>query len=339
MSSIRQKPAHPLPDWRNFGILLRILVGANFLSFCVALVSANSLRHVLGTFVENAAWVELLLLFNLSLFALIRDPLWRCPPRIAQGIVLLIVASSAALLQDCLHFLALTDESTPWRAALLAAIGAGWILGYFDLRAQTLSPRLEEARLSALNSRIRPHFFFNALNTVLALIRSDPRGAESMLEGLSDLFRAILKDSRRLSPLSEEIALGRQYLAVEKLRLGERLKVNWEIGALPEDILVPPLMLQPLLENAVYHGIEPLEDGEIHVRLDMVGELLRIEIENSVGEAPGKHPGNQMALDNIRQRLALFYDMEASLEHSARQGRYQVRIDLPCRRQNHSIFD
>jgi two-component system sensor histidine kinase AlgZ len=342
MSSIRQNSRQILPDWRNLGVLLRALLGVNLLALAAALVEAHSLHEWLVVFVENAAWVEPLLFINLAMLALGRDLLWHCPPRIGRACVLCFAAASGALLQDSWRFLGLAQADEPlWRAALMAIGAAYALLMYFEWRGKALSPRLEEARLSALNARIRPHFLFNALNTVIALIRSNPKGAENALENLSELFRALLRNPSELSPLSAEISLGRQYLELEKLRLGERLRVNWEIETLPQETLAPPLMLQPLLENAVYHGIESTaQGGEIRVHMGMNGERLQLEISNSLGDAAAtQRPGNHMALDNIRQRLALYYDMEATLEHGVAQGRYRVYIELPCRAHNLSVFD
>jgi two-component system sensor histidine kinase AlgZ len=343
VGSIRQNTRQLLPDWRNLGVLLRALLGVNLLALGAALVEAHTLRGWLAVFVENAAWVEPLLFINLVFLMLSRDLLWRCRPRTGQAYVLLFAAFSGLLLQDSWRFLGFVQVDEPiWRAVLMSLAVAFLLLVYFELRSKALSPRLEEARLSALNARIRPHFLFNALNTVIALIRSDPRSAETALENLSELFRALLHNPRELSPLSAEIALGRQYLELEKLRLGERLQVSWEIEVLPQETLVPPLMLQPLLENAVYHGIESIAaGGEIRVRMGMTGKTLKIEVSNSLGDANAapQHVGNHMALDNIRERLALYYDMEATLEHGVKQGCYRVHIELPCRIHNFSVFD
>jgi two-component system sensor histidine kinase AlgZ len=179
---------------------------------------------------------------------------------------------------------------------------------------------------------------FNSLNAVLGVIREDPRRAETALEELAELFRALMQDNRELAPLSDEIALARKYLEIEHLRLGERLRVKWEVSDCPPDVLAPPLLLQPLIENAVYHGIEPApEPAEIVVKLSVQGERVRIEIDNPwLGE--GNHrkgAGNHMALANLRERLMLFYDLEATLDSSVSDGRYRVRIDLPTRRKLH----
>ena len=219
-------------------------------------------------------------------------------------------------------------------------IAAASLLYYFHLRARAFSPAVTEARLQALTARIRPHFLFNSLNAVLSLIRSEPRRAEMALEELADLFRALMRDHRDLLPLADEIALCRQYLDLEKLRLGERLNVEWEIVDVPEDIKVPPLMLQPLLENAVYHGIEPSgETGTVRIRFARSRDELHIDLSTPCRGEKSAQSGNQMALANIRERLALFYDLEARLDTRSVDlpdgaHEYRVHISLPCRSSN-----
>lgn len=335
-NSIRQNAGHPMPDWRNLGVLLRVILGGMALALAAALVRANDLWSWWHVFLESAAWVVPLLFVNLILLALVRDLLWRCSGGLSQFLVLLLVVGTTILLWDAGRFLGFTTGggSALMRFVLLIAGGTGIILIYFDLRARAFSPRVAEANLQALNARIRPHFLFNSLNTVISLIRSDPLRAETALEELADLFRSLLRDTRKLVLLSDEIALGRQYLELEKLRLGERLQVIWEIHEVPEDILVPPLMLQPLLENAVLHGIEHApQPGIIRIVLRLTKEGLQLLVINPVfaHEISGKPAGNHMALRNIRERLSLYYDMEARLNHGPVGEDYQVRIDLPCK--------
>jgi two-component system sensor histidine kinase AlgZ len=337
-SSIRQNAEHALPDWRNLGVLLRILLGSNLLFAVTALIQARGLFDWWGVFLSNFIWVECPLLFNLMVLALMRNQLKRCPPRLEAALVFLLMGASTLLFWDAWRYLSLVDggRGAVPRAVLLA-LGMTWvILFYFRLRARKFSPQIEEARLQALNARIRPHFLFNSLNTVLALIRRDPKRAETALEELAELFRALMREPRELVPLSEEIALGRQYLDLEKLRLGERLRVFWDVRRVPLETLVPPLMLQPLLENAVHHGIESASsEGEIHVHINMKGDILTLAITNPLGVSSGR--GNHMALGNIRARLALFYDMEAKLDHGPQGTLYQVNIELPCRYRNFSL--
>jgi two-component system sensor histidine kinase AlgZ len=142
-----------------------------------------------------------------------------------------------------------------------------------------------------------------------------------------------MRDNRALVPLSEEIALARKYLDIEKLRLGDRLQVRWEVDDCPPDMLALPLLLQPLLENAVYHGIEPaLEAGEIRVHISAGRDGVRIRIDNPMLATKEHRAGNHMALENLRERLMLFYDLEARLECGEKEGRYCVCVDLPLRR-------
>ncbi len=335
MASIKQNPAgHRLPDFRNLGVMLRLLLGVNLLALAAALVQVTHLAAWPERYIDLAVWVEPLLLCSLLLLAVLRDLLWRLPYRLAAATVIALVALQAALLHDFWRFMGFAEGG--WaavaRAALLAAGCAGAMLAYFHLRAGALSPALAEARLQALTARIRPHFLFNSLNAVLSLIRAEPRRAEHALEELADLFRALMRDHRDLVPLADEIALCRQYLDLEKLRLGDRLHVEWAIDDLPGEMRVPPLMLQPLLENAVYHGIEPsAAPGTVRIRFARRGDELTVELSNPVCPEGAHVAGNRMALANIRERLALYYDLEARLEAREENGTYIVHMVLPCR--------
>ena len=340
MASIKQNPVTPpLPDFRNFGVMLRILLGVNLLALVAALVLAVGLSDWVRRFVDLAACVQPLLLFNLAILASVSPLLRRAPAVGGQAFVLLLAGLSSVVLLDFWKFMGLDEGG--WqrglRAAFFGVLAAGSLLYYFHLRAKAFSPAVTEARLQALTARIRPHFLFNSLNAVLSLIRSEPRRAETALEELADLFRALMRDHRDLLPLADEIALCRQYLDLEKLRLGERLNVEWEIVDVPDDIKVPPLMLQPLLENAVYHGIEPSgEPGTVRIRFARSRDELHIDLSNPCRGEKSAQSGNQMALANIRERLALFYDLEARLETRSVElpdgaSEYRVHISLPCR--------
>jgi two-component system sensor histidine kinase AlgZ len=319
-----------VPDFRNRGIWLRLLLAANGLMLVVALIGNRSLARLPGEIAELAALVEPVLLLVLALLFLLapwlqRQPAWRR----SLFVVLLSMLAMAGIEAV---FASLLGGTASWRAPLAAGLGAALLLGWFNLRARAQEPALAEARLAALTARIRPHFFFNSLNAVLGVIRDDPRRAELALEELGELFRALMRDNRELVPLSEEIALARKYLDIEKLRLGDRLQVRWEVDDCPPDTLALPLLLQPLLENAVYHGIEPaLEAGEIRVHISATRDGVRISIDNPLLPEKGHRSGNRMALDNLRERLMLFYDLEARLDCGERDGRYCVCVQLPRR--------
>ncbi|WP_296814236.1 histidine kinase [Thiobacillus sp.] len=211
-------------------------------------------------------------------------------------------------------------------------LGAG-LLAYFNLRARALSPAITEARLQALQARIRPHFLFNSLNAVLSLVRSDPRRAEHALENMADLFRALMGNASQLAPLEDEVALTRAYLELEQLRLGDRLQVAWHINKMPADALIP-LVIQPLVENAVYHGIEPLPDGgEISLNLYRSADKVHIVVRNPIATDASHHKGNRIALANIRERLLLHFDLDAQLKLEPLGAVYQVHIVIPYTRE------
>ena len=179
-------------------------------------------------------------------------------------------------------------------------------------------------------SRIRPHFLFNSLNAVLSLVRQEPRRAEQALEDLADLFRVLMADNRQLTPIAREVELAKQYLSIEELRLGDRLIVEWDTERMPADALIPPLVLQPLLENAVYHGIEPrAEPGTVSIRIARDNEQMHLVLRNPYRPDGDHHAGNRMALANIRERLALHFDAEASIKTVAHDDIYEVRIVIP----------
>lgn len=331
MSIPLRPPAFRLPDFRNQGIWLRLLLMANALLLGIALVDNRDVSLLPGEVAVLAARVEPALLLILTLLFAASPRLQRLPGR--SGMLVVVMLAVVIMAGMDLAFARAFGGVTNWRAALAAGVGAALALAWLDLGMRARAPAIAEARLSALTARIRPHFLFNSLNAVLALMREDPRRAEAALEELAELFRVLMRDNRELILLSEEIALARKYVDIERLRLGERLHVSWEIADCPPDMLAPPLLLQPLLENAIYHGIEPAAvPGEIHVRISSGRSGVTIEIDNPrLGEAELRQ-GNRMALENLRERLMLFYDLEARLETRVSDGRYRVRIDLPWRR-------
>lgn len=334
--------ATALPDFRNLGVWLRVLLGANLLGLLWVLVRNNEWPQLPGEFVDIALWLEPPLFLLLPLLHLLHPWLASLPARFGQLAVvllaMLVVGAQHLLFSTALS--GLIDVAALSRSLLWAALATGALLIYFALRNTLYSPALAEARLLALTARIRPHFLYNSLNAVLGVIRSDPRRAETALEELSDLFRVLMKENRELVLLSDEIGLARQYLELERLRLGERLRVEWQIDVCPPDTLMPPLMLQPLLENAVYYGIEPSEiPATVTVSINVLGKRVRVAIANPMPASSNPRQsgmsshGNHMALANIRERLMLFYDLEADLSVSERDGLYTVSVELPLRRQ------
>lgn len=318
-----------LPDFRNLGVVLRVLLLSNGLAL-VAVLLRNQEAAALGEeILEMAVRVEFPLILTVASLFLLGPALLRLSYRAALLLMAAVIGGVVLLVHG---LLAPLTSGGLMRPLLWSLATAACVMLYFHQRQAARAPVLAEARLLALTARIRPHFLFNSLNGVLGVLRSNPRRAEEGLEELSDLFRALMQDNRELVPLVDEITLCERYLNLERLRLGERLEVAWRRDATAEAALVPPLLLQPLVENAVYHGIEPgAGPGTVSIAIARRGPEVIIEIANPVLDAARHHAGNRMALDNIRERLMLFYDLEASLETEQASDAYRVRIRLPFR--------
>ena len=220
------------------------------------------------------------------------------------------------------------------RNVLIGAIMTGIAFRYFYLQHQLRSKEQAElhSRIQALQSRIRPHFLFNSMNIIASLISIDPDTAEEVVEDLSVLFRASLNDaSDHPVALSEELELCRKYLHIESLRLDDRLSVECDVDVDTSEVRIPMLTLQPLLENAVYHGIQPLpEGGTVSVRIFEADDMLEVVIRNPVGETKHAHEqGNRMAMENIRSRLLAIYGASAVLETDAGDGYFQMCVVYP----------
>ena len=314
---------------------MRILLLGNLAGFAAALIQSRDAEQLAQRVIDLAALIEPVLLLSLvTLYALSK---WLARLHYALGIalVLLLVALWTTLV---LKLSLLPGEVTTLfglaRAWILCALLTALLVAYFFWRRRAYSPALTEARLQALQARIRPHFLFNSINAVLSLIRSDAKRAEEALEDLAELFRALMQDNRRLSTLADELALCRQYLNLEQLRLGERLRVDWDIETMPQDALVPQLLLQPLVENAIYHGVEPgLEPGTVRISIAREKDQVRLLLANPYHPEHHHRAGNRMALANIRERLALHFDVEASLSTQVAGDAFEIRIVLPYRRQ------
>ncbi|RYZ07163.1 MAG: sensor histidine kinase [Comamonadaceae bacterium] len=271
----------------------------------------------------------------LVLACAMKKPLARLPrpAQYAAGVLLGVLTA----LYGC-GLLRLTGvlSTGPWLASGLAgALFAGVAMVALVLRASGRTPAATTARLEELQARIRPHFLFNTLNSAIALVRQEPAKAETMLEDLSELFRQALADPRDSVTLADEIALAERYLAIEQVRFGDRLRIRWQLDAAASGARLPPLLLQPLVENAVKHGVEPSPDGaKLRIRTERRGGMVIIEVVNSLpplrwADEPLPR-GHGIALANVRARLRLLHDMEAQFRAGIDQGSYRVRIDIPA---------
>jgi two-component system sensor histidine kinase AlgZ len=319
-----------IPDGCNLGTLLRVCIGVNVAAVIGTLAAQSESGQFNAAFLSIAAIVEPVMLLTLLSWCALRrflPPLraasqralaWLMAPAIALAVLRLLMGAGEAA------------SSTVWVGVVVALAGGVTVQHYLELRSRAFSPAVSEAKLQALQSRIRPHFLFNSLNAVLAVVQSDPARAERMLENLAELFRAVMGDVRELVSLEHELDLCRRYVEIEQTRLGERLHVNWQIAPVHPRARVPQLLLQPIIENAVRYGAERLAGRcEIDVKVRQRGFLLEIGVSNPIAREPVQREGNQIGLNNIRGRLALIYDLEARLETRVRRGRFELTMSIP----------
>ncbi len=321
------------PDFRNLGTMVRVIILAECTYFLFLVFCTGGLFSGLSAMGEQSALFQGALLIGLLVLFAAAPWLASLPFRKGTTLVM-IIAIGSAIVVEALYaslFPSITHPG-PFLVTLAASGIAGITLFYFHWRQLALSPALAEAKLSALQARIRPHFLYNSLNTVLGLIRQDPRKAESVLENLADLFRALMAEARNLVPLERELELARAYAEVESIRLGERLKLTWHCDSAPLSAEVPQLILQPLIENAVIHGIEPNPSGgEVNINiLEKDGRILMV-VRNTMYTEKSEKTGNRMAMANIRERLDLHFDAEARMTQFTAGGEYVVQIEIPLR--------
>ena len=344
-----ERPAFYLPDFcRAQSVLAVILIAA-----LVAILITLARHGIAPGFWTDLARVSLFLLWA----ALGTAAAWCAARGLLSGLD--VRTGSALAIALALAITALVTEGAWWiadyaaRAAgagsaargtdhlrmqlqnlAVCAIATGLALRYFYVTHQWQANVEAEAqsRVRALQARIRPHFLFNSMNTIASLTRSNPKVAEQAIADLSDLFRASLREHRERIPLAHEIEIARTYERVERLRLGERLKVDWQVDGLPMDATVPALILQPLLENAVYHGIEPLDQGgTIRVSGKREGTRAVLTIDNPVSpRVVGRRFGHRIGLDNVRQRLELMFHGEAEVEVIEAPERFVVTLRFPA---------
>lgn len=254
----------------------------------------------------------------------------RLPANLQYGVA--IASGALAGLYGCfmLVFSHLVVQGAWLASAGTGALVASAMVAVLVMRAKRQQPALASARLAELQSRIRPHFLFNTLNSAIALVRAEPARAEALLEDLSDLFRSALANPLQDVTLAQEVHLAERYLAIEQVRFGDRLRLTWALDPAASVARLPPLILQPLVENAVRHGVEPSPDGaDVHISTQRRGDRVVIKVSNSMPGGAGP-AGNGLALANVGERLALLHDLQASLRHGVVDGVFQVRMEVPA---------
>jgi two-component system sensor histidine kinase AlgZ len=325
-----------LPNFCHLGVNLRIALTVEMALVAGVVARVPDAPAFWAEFIALSALAQPALLLTLLALCVVGRWLRSQPYRLGVGVTLALgVAVPGGVALWLSPLLAVSQPVQLLGVAFFSLLVGAGLLGYFNLRARALSPAITEARLQALQARIRPHFLFNSLNAVLSLVRNDPQRAERALENMADLFRALMGNASQLAPLEDEVALTRAYLELEQLRLGDRLQVAWHTQKMPADALIPPLVIQPLVENAVYHGIEPQPaGGEISLNIYRSADMVHIVVRNPIATDAGHHKGNRIALDNIRERLLLHFDLDAQLKLEPLGAVYQVHIVIPYTREH-----
>ena len=324
-------PRQVVPDGCNLGVVLRAAGAVNAAAVAATSVGATSLTEASMRFLGIASIVEPATLASLLMWCLLRRGLPALKASTQRALAWLVPVLATLIVVPIVGAATQGGTVAPSLGALACALLAGAaIQHYLELRARAFSPAMAEAKYQALQSRIRPHFFFNSLNAAVSIVRTDPARAERMLESLAELIRAVMGDVRRLVPFEQELDLCRKYVEIEQTRLGDRLQVDWQIGAVHPRAEVPQLLLQPLIENAVRYGAERLAGNcAIVVQARQRGFNLEVFISNPVAKDPIQREGNQIGLTNIRGRLALIYDIEARLETRVRNDRFELTLTVP----------
>jgi two-component system sensor histidine kinase AlgZ len=337
-----------LPDFCAPGSVLAVVLIAELVAMLLTLARYG----IGGNFWPDLARTSLFLLWvglgTAAILCAVRPRLTRADARRGSLIALGIILATTAAVTEAAWWLAATagerlglaeGELGASHAAFLlrnlfvGAIAGGLALRYFYVSQQWKRNVEAEAsaRVRALQARIRPHFLFNSMNTIASLTRSDPARAEEAVTDLAELFRVSLRETRDRIRLDEEIDIARTYARIESLRLGERLRIDWQLADLPGEALVPALILQPLVENAVYHGVEPLAGGgTVVVRGQREGRFVTLTVENPVDRARGARAGGSgIGLDNVRQRLDLMFPAEGTLAWTETGDRFAAVLRFP----------
>ena len=292
----------------------------------------------------TSLFVQWIVLLSAALLCRLRPLLARLPPALAGSLccaLVVLLTLGCTAVADSYELggpLPRSGEVNLYlRHALIGLIMSALLLRYFYLQSQWRRQEQAElrARIESLQARIRPHFLFNSLNSIASLVTLDPYKAEQAVLDLSDLFRASLAKPGSLVSWKEELELAKRYLSIEHYRLGERLQLQWEVEGVPEDLPIPQLTLQPLLENALIYGIQPrIEGGLVRIEATYQDGVFSLCVSNPYEERGEQHPsrGTHQALSNIDARLAALFGQRASLSVERRDGRHYSCLRYPCAR-------
>lgn len=339
-----------LPDLCARQSVFFLVLIAELFALVIVLIESSLFRFDWLRLGLVSLYVQWVALSSAALLCQLRGWLQKLKPSRAVLLSYLLIPANTWLVSIISRALFFPPPAARWHTIPLSnevltqvavsAIVGGLVIRYFYLQAMLIARRQSELlhRIQALQSRIRPHFLFNSMNTLASLIETDPRTAENVVEDLSSLFRASLNHMGNQVPLEDELDLCRKYLHIEQLRLGKRLQVEWDIRPIPEKVKIPLLTLQPLLENAVLHGVQPLPAGGlVEISASYAHGVFELTITNPFDREHHERSrsstestrGNRMALENTRHRLTALYGERARLTGYAEGGRYITRLSYP----------
>ncbi len=339
MSLNKSRDSFFLPDLCKVGAVLLLVLLAQLLALVLTLTVAIESGFSWEFLALSSLFTQWVTLASAALLCALRPLLagLTVPWAASWSYLLILLVALACSFGGRYLGLAGDPGGAAWRNTAIhlsiAAIVAGIALRYFYLQQQLRQQQEAElrARIEALQARIRPHFLFNSMNTIASLIASDPKLAEQAVEDLADLFRQSLADQQAQVPLGQEIELCRRFVAIESLRLGERLEVQWDIDSLPRNVAIPRFTLQPLIENAIYHGIQPLPGGgRVDVRVTLQADRCRLQVTNPVASGGNRATGgHKIALENIRSRMQALYGDKASVDIQRAADSFCVTVSYP----------
>ncbi len=341
-TSIKQNALF-LPDFCSMGMVFAVVIIGELLAFILTLAPLGFEQQRWNDLALISLFIQWNGLMCSAVLCLLRPLIKNQSQQFIAVISYLSVLLTISLLSELAFYImqqySLADiisSASHWEFLLHNLIIGGIIsalaLRYFYIQHQwRIKIEAESsARLQLLQARIRPHFLFNSMNSIASLTRTNPEVAERITEDLAELFRMLLRDDHKLIPWSREKELSQRYIDIEKQRLGDRLNIQWQIDAIPDNALIPALLLQPLLENAIFHGIEPeINGGSIIVSGELDYNQIKISIQNSNSKSIIHRKGNKMALNNIRQRLQTHFPDSASITCKDQENTYFAIVTMP----------
>lgn len=337
------KKNHYLPDFCTADVVLKLVLMVEFAAIVFAILTISDFRDIYSRTGLISLFMLLIVIASTATLCLLNKTQILSNHSMTTAITLAVfsfytIAFTAWItLQDWFVVFFEVPVDDVWFvvvkfeiiALICISIGLRYLFVSYESERQLIIQN--KARLQALQARIRPHFLFNSMNTIASLVHDSPDQAEQATINLSHLFRASLSDVS-LIPLQQEISLTKDYIDLEFLRLEERLTVEWQCLETELDVLIPPLTLQPLVENAIYHGIEPMVDGgTITIKSWLKGKRIMIRISNPLQINVDKRTGNEMALNNIKERLEIAFKGKSSFKTKQTDVLFEVEISLPVR--------